>query len=103
MNLVPGSGTVYREIAFWFLSRDRPTGVATEKVQAPVFIAGGNLDHIIPVSVVRKIAKLYPGSEFIEYPKSGHWLIEEPITAQLVDTLHVWLEKVVPDFPKVGG
>jgi pimeloyl-ACP methyl ester carboxylesterase len=100
-HLVPGSGTVYREIAFWFLSKDRPTGVATEKVQTPVFIAGGNLDHIIPVSVVRKIAKLYSGSEFIAYPNSGHWLIEEPITDQLVKTLHAWLGKVVPALPKV--
>lgn len=102
-GLVPGSGTVYREIAFWFLSRDHVTKVDTESVMAPVLVAGGDLDHIIPVSVVRKVAKLYSGSEFIEYPKAGHWLIEEPETEDLIERINEWLFRVVPGMNQRGA
>jgi pimeloyl-ACP methyl ester carboxylesterase len=93
-SLLPESGRVFAEIAFWWLDRRRATHVDSSALRAPVLVVGGADDRIIPAAVVRGIASRYRQSELLLLPGRGHWFFEEPGADEVFARVGSWLDLV---------
>ena len=47
-----------------------------KKIKCPVLVIGAKQDRVTPISIARQVArKIAHVSDYIEYPKFGHWLM----------------------------
>lgn len=92
--LLPESGRVFGEIAFWWLDPRRATRVDPEALRAPLLVVGGAEDRIIPAAVVRGIARRYRQSELLILPGRGHWFFDEPGADEVFARVGSWLDLV---------
>lgn len=70
------------------------------KIDVPTMTIGARHDRATPVEGARKMAEKYakspvPGN-YIEYQNSGHWLVDEPATDQMMSDILIWLDEKVP-------
>lgn len=93
-SLVPESGRVYAEIAFWWLDRRRASQVNPAAVRSPMLVVGGVEDRIIPAAVVRRVANFYPHAELVMLPGRGHWFFDEPGADEVFARVGSWLDLV---------
>ncbi|TVP57174.1 MAG: alpha/beta hydrolase [Halomonadaceae bacterium] len=70
------SGLASFQIGMWFLFRKPLTRLDPEAVGCPVLLLSGQQDRITPITVQRKIARLYKDkATLIELPGLCHWTI----------------------------
>lgn len=91
-ELLHESGRAYAEIVFWWLDRANASYVASAQVRCPTLVMTGAQDRVIPPSVVRKVAALYPQAETLVLPERGHWFFEEDGADEILARLAGWLE-----------
>ena len=86
--MVPDSGIVAREFTFLGVPVD------AARVECPVLCVVGTDDNITPARSVRQIARKH-SAPLLEYPRHGHWLIEEPGWEAIAQDVLDWIEKIV--------
>jgi alpha-beta hydrolase superfamily lysophospholipase len=84
------SGQVYRDLL-------DPPGIDEAKVDVPTLTIGSRRDRATPVRGVRKVARKYaragvPG-DYLEYPRNGHWILDEPGTDEVFADIITWLSR----------
>ena len=81
------------EIGLWFLDRNKASEVNFSRVTCPVLVIGGTQDRLVPISVVRKIARSYQESAtYLEYADHAHKILTEPGWQDIAEDIAVWLE-----------
>lgn len=98
-QLVPESGRVYTEMAFWFFDPNRSAKVDYEAINSPVLVMSGTEDKVTVPRIGRLTAAKYEHSTFVLIPGSDHMYETGrymPITLDYIDS---WLEDngLVPD------
>jgi len=58
-------------------------------LSCPILALGGSDDNITPAATTNRVAK-WLGGEFREYPRQGHWLIEQD-GENIVRDIHRWI------------
>ena len=92
-KMVFESGRAVYEIGLWFLDHNRASEVKFENVTCPVLIIGGIQDRLVPISVVRKIAKSYQGTvTCFEYADHAHKILSEPGSQDVAKDIADWLD-----------
>ncbi len=86
-HLTAESGRVFAE-----LIRGR-IRVDPARVQAPVFVAGGDADRIVSTADVDRVAAHYRTHPH-RYGDAGHWLLSGPVATQLAADVLDWLRAV---------
>jgi len=95
-KLVFESGRAAFEIGLWFLDRSRASEVDASRITCPVLVVGGTQDRIMPVSIVRKIARRYQGTAtYREYSDHAHKLMLEPGWQDIAEDINDWLKQVL--------
>jgi len=87
-HLTPESGRVYRSMLFGTVRID------ADRVEVPVYVAGGDRDRIVSTRLLRKTARHY-GTEAHVHEGRGHFVILEPGWEQLVADVLAWLDEVL--------
>ena len=92
-KMVFESGRAVFEIGLWFLDSNRASQVNTSKVICPVLVIGGVQDRLVPISVVRKIARSYQRvATYREYADHAHKVTTEPGWQDIAEDIAAWLE-----------
>ncbi|MBU1076785.1 MAG: alpha/beta hydrolase [Spirochaetes bacterium] len=92
-KLVFESGRAYTQIGFSFLDFKRPTKVDEKKITCPMLIIAGTQDKIVPIAVLRKIAKKYKKvAVYREYSNHAHWTLSEPGWQEIIKEVHTFLK-----------
>ena len=87
-ELVCESGRAYCEMAFWFLDRNRASGVDFAVVTTPVLTIGAQADRLVNRRVARATAKRYANGTYVEIPASDHLVFHGnalPVTMGRID------------------
>lgn len=88
------SGRAAFEIGYWFLDRQRASGIDESSIAVPLLIIGGKEDRITPVSVTRRFAKRFSGqATYRELENHAHWAMAEPGWQQIAGDTAAWLEE----------
>jgi pimeloyl-ACP methyl ester carboxylesterase len=91
------SGRAAAEIAYWFLDARGAARVDESKVACPVLVVGAAQDRIVPVSVVRPLARKYRAvCDYQEFENHGHWVLGEPGWEEVAARVADWLKRVLP-------
>ncbi len=70
------SGRVGLEIGFPLFDPRKASSFDEKKVKCPVLVIGARMDKVTPISIARRVArKIAHVSDYIEYPRFGHWLM----------------------------
>nr|WP_298372974.1 alpha/beta hydrolase [uncultured Halomonas sp.] len=85
------SGRVMAEIGLWPLGV-KGAQVDASRVTCPILIVAGAEDRITPASVVRKVAKKYQRSTYLEFAGHAHWILKEPGWEKPAAQIAAWLE-----------
>ncbi len=94
VKFVYESGKATTEIGYWFLDKNRNSGVDETKVTCPVLVIAGSLDKITPASVVKKVAEKYKSvSTYKEFENHAHWVIGEPKWEEVAGFALKWLKE----------
>lgn len=89
------SGRVAFEIGHWLFDSNQASRVDASKVTCPMLIVTGVKDRIVPVTVVRKIAKKYSAiSNYKEFENHAHWMVTEPNWQEVPEYINDWLKKL---------
>jgi pimeloyl-ACP methyl ester carboxylesterase len=88
-RLTSESGLVYQALLNGAITIDPAA------VKVPVFVAGGADDRIIAVEHLQHTAQHF-GVDLHLYPDHGHWIIDEPGTAEVIDDVVAWLAAEAP-------
>jgi pimeloyl-ACP methyl ester carboxylesterase len=69
--------------------------------RTPVLVVGGDQDRVVSAASMREIAQSL-GSDILEYPGHGHWMMEEDEGERIVRDIHRWMvqklgEKILLD------
>jgi pimeloyl-ACP methyl ester carboxylesterase len=75
----------------WPLDFSRAVTVDAKRIGCPVYIVSGGEDRLIPASLVRKVARLYPQAIQRDYPTRGHLVIDDEDTDEMVRSICGWL------------
>lgn len=98
---VHDSGGVYTDLAYPDRDPDRIAFIDESRITIPVLTIGGAKDRTTPIADVRKVAAKYDriGGDYLEYPDSGHWLVDEPGTDHVIADITAWLARkdITPD------
>lgn len=89
------SGRAATEIGLWFAGV-RGAQVDPSTVHCPLLVVAGSEDRITPPSVVRKVARRYPHSVYLELGGHAHWVLREPGWEKAAAYVHRWLEENLP-------
>jgi non-heme chloroperoxidase len=65
------------------------TGLAPERISAPVLVLAAGADQLVPPAGGREIAR-WLRADLLEYPDQGHWIIEGD-GERIVADVHRWL------------
>ena len=70
------SGRVGVEIGFPIFDPRRASSLDETKIKCPVLVIGAQRDKVTPIGIARGVARMIADvSDYIEYPKFGHWLM----------------------------
>ena len=94
-SFVYESGRAASEIGYWFLDPKSAARVDESAVTCPMLIVAGAEDRIVPVAVVRKIAKKYEAvATYWELERHAHWVVAEPGWREIAESVGGWLSSV---------
>lgn len=93
-SLVFESGRAVGEIGMWWADRRRAAAVETSRITCPVYVVGCTHDGLTPLSLVVRVAGLYPQSHLRVYPNRGHWVIDDELTFPMITEIATWLDVV---------
>ena len=91
-GLVWESGRAACEIGMWHLDLNRATHLDVDTVTAPQFVAGAELDRVLPAHLAENIAAALPDARLEIYPGRSHWIIDEPGNDTFVEDLVGFIE-----------
>lgn len=74
-DLVCESGRAYCEMAFPWLDRRKAARVDFDAVTSPVLVVSGEKDRCVVPAIGRATASRYPGSTYVEIPRSDHMIL----------------------------
>ncbi len=83
-KMVPDSGHLISE---WFKRR---VEVDRTRISCPILIVAGAEDSVVSVASLRETAQ-WLGADYREYPRHGHWMMEEKEGQTIVREIHRWL------------
>lgn len=91
------SGRVLFEIAYWGFDRRQAARVNPKDITVPTLTTAGELDRIIPRTIVDAIAKRYApgGGDYKIYDNHAHTLISEAGWEQVAEDCSTWMEKAI--------
>ncbi|AEI93660.1 hypothetical protein RLO149_c016680 [Roseobacter litoralis Och 149] len=79
-----------------FADMTKGIDIAPDSLRIPTLTVAAGRDRAVPATVVRRIAEYYSvspvPSTFRMYPRSGHWLLDDPHSAELYGDLADWIE-----------
>ena len=90
-HAVPESGQVARdstsELAHIDPTAERP----------PLLLVAGELDHIIPIRLVRKNVDFYQGpvTDFVSFPERTHWICGQDGWEEVADHVASWVAQTL--------
>lgn len=92
---VHDSGGVYTDLAYPDRDPHRIAFIDESRITIPVLTIGGARDRTTPIGDVRKVAAKYDriGGDYLEYPDSGHWIVDEPETDHVISDITAWLTR----------
>lgn len=92
-RLVFDSGRVFRDLGRPQEDPHRTAFIDASDVKIPLLAVAAGRDRAIPAAAVRKIARKYraSGAALLEYPRHGHWIVDEPGTDRVVADTVRWL------------
>jgi 8-oxo-dGTP pyrophosphatase MutT (NUDIX family)/pimeloyl-ACP methyl ester carboxylesterase len=92
-ELVYESGRVYKALESPDTDPGRTGFIDAGKITAPLLTIGAGKDRTTPVVGVRATADKYAaiGGDYREYPKNGHWIVDEPGTDRVIADIDAWL------------
>lgn len=77
-------------------SRSRAAAIDFDADHPPLLLIAGDADHIIPPSLVDKVARRYeasPGAtDLLHFEGRGHWIVAEPGWEEVADAVVGWIE-----------
>lgn len=85
-TFVPESGLVSREVV-------QGIPIDASRVRCPVLCLSGRQDAVVPVSLVRSVARKY-GADMREYERHGHLLMREPGWETIAADVQMWLSRL---------
>lgn len=93
-NALFDSGLIYRDIGQPKNDPNRVAFIDAGDIKAPILTIGAGKDRATPVRAIRKVAAKYAniGGTYLEYPNSGHWLLDEPETERAAGDIAAWLK-----------
>jgi alpha-beta hydrolase superfamily lysophospholipase len=91
------SGLIYRDIG---RSKDDPHRTATidaADIAIPLLTVCAGRDRATVPAAVRAVAAKYrdSGGQLLEYPRNGHWIVDEPGTDRVVSDIAAWLKRAL--------
>jgi non-heme chloroperoxidase len=90
------SGRAAFEIGYWFLDKQRASGIDESAITVPLLIIGGKEDRITPVSVIQKVAKKFRAkADYKEIKNHAHWIMAEPGWQEVSRDIAAWLDEKV--------
>ena len=96
-TLIPESGRVIFELAFWFLDHQRAALVDAKKIDCPMLMLTGTNDYLTPLSVTRRLVSYYgPNARLEALPGRAHWLPLEPGWQEVAKRVCHFMEHEVP-------
>lgn len=90
-KLVPESGRVYAELAFWFLDRNKAATVDPALIDTPVLLITGTEDKIVVPMISVQTAKKYKKSTLIVLQGSDHMYFMGDFLPQTIGYIRAWL------------
>lgn len=87
------SGLVYENLARPQLDPHKISVIDETRINCPILTIGAVQDRATVIASVRKIAQKYAriGGDYREYDGAGHFIVDEPKTAQMVGDVCDWL------------
>jgi alpha-beta hydrolase superfamily lysophospholipase len=91
-DAVYDSGRVYEAIGRPADDPDRTAFINEANINAPMLIIAAAQDRTIPLAALKATAAKYARiADYREYPQHGHWIIDEPGLAEVVQDIDQWL------------
>jgi pimeloyl-ACP methyl ester carboxylesterase len=91
-SLCAESGTVYREIALWFVDRKRAAKVDYRAHPSPVVVIAGELDKCTPPRVNKLTVRKYgQRARYVEIPGSDHMMEAGAFLPLTMAAIDLWL------------
>ena len=95
-RLCTESGRLAYQVGFGSLNLSCFNGVKREAIGCPMLALAGVRDHIIPISVSRRMAAWYGQRlDYREFPQHTHWMLMEAGAEQRADEVIAWVRQVV--------
>lgn len=91
-GLVPESGRVYAEMAFWFLDPHKAATVKTASIQTPVLVVTGSDDKVVVPNIPKATAKKYRRATYIEIAGADHMYAMGATMPKTIQIIQNWLE-----------
>ena len=89
------SGRIIYQVGFGTLNLSGSNRVKRAAIHCPILALAGVHDHIIPISVSRRMAKWYGEQiDYREYPQHAHWMLAEADTEKRADEVMAWIKNV---------
>ena len=87
------SGLVYENLGKPQQDTHTMSVVDESRISCPILTIGATQDRATVIASVRKVAQKYAriGGDYKEYDGAGHWIIDEPKTADMVTDICDWL------------
>lgn len=86
------SGRIAYQVGFGPLNRAGSNRVTRSAIHCPMLAMAGVRDHIVPVSVSRKMAAWYGERlDYREFPEHAHWMLAEKGHEQRADEVITWV------------
>ncbi len=92
-GLVPESGRVYAEMAFWFLDPNKAARVDTKAIQTPVLVITGTDDRIVVPNIPKATAKKYKQSTLVVLDGADHMYDMGQYMPQTIAHIQNWMVK----------
>lgn len=94
-RLCAESGHLAYQVGFGPLNRSGSNRVRREAIRCPMLALAGVQDHIIPISVSRRMAAWYGEQlEYREFPQHAHWMLGEAGAEQRAEEVIAWIRQV---------
>lgn len=94
-NAVYDGGRIYRDVGRPHQDPNRTAFIDAADVKIPLLTVCAGRDRATPPASVRRTAAKYRGSggQILEYPRSGHWIVDEPATDRMVGDIATWVKR----------
>jgi alpha-beta hydrolase superfamily lysophospholipase len=91
------SGLVYRDLGRPADDPHRTAFIDAKDIKIPLLTVCAGRDRTTVPAAVRKVAVKYRecGGQLLEYPRHGHWILDEPGVEHVVGDIAAWLKRVL--------